>query len=360
MLELIAALRALLGRVGITGAPQDVYLDLLVAGPGTIQGLLRRTRIPPDQLSSALSLLRTLYLVQRQEFRHKERYYATHPGIAWRWRELDAVWATGLTLGSVEQSPPLPDAVHESRRQLMPRLRDASMALFHPSRHTSVTIPRGRAYPDDDEFAYACAEAIILAKESIVAIQKPPMLPHLSLFWSAILDRRAAAVAYRRCVPLSEALVHGCAIVERDIEEVGVQLVFQASHRIRKRLYLIDDRILLFRSNADEGYLAHRPEVVARHKRGADEALADAAHGLEVIAEVRRWAKHRASSVTRGLGVRAADLYLQIIEGGRFADLAVGDGPELGWLVDGGFLSPTWAGGYSACPPTDGFLASFR
>jgi hypothetical protein len=263
-------------------------------------------------------------------------------------------------LSSIELSPPLLDIDAEKRRRLMPQVRDAAMAAYQPGYHTSVMIPRGRAYPDDHEFAYACAEAIILAETSIVALQKPPILPHLSLFWSAILDRRAADVAYTRCVTLEEVLAHGCAIVSRDMDEVGVDLRLLPASGIRHSLYLVDDRILLFRNAAGQGRLVHHPDRVQKHRRRVEAALAIAAPGREVVAQVRAWADGRAAEVGRRLDPAAAALFRRICEGGRFAEVAKGEQTAVRALTRAGFVTATASGGYSAIAPTEGFLASFR
>jgi hypothetical protein len=358
--DAVRELNALLASIGLIGAPQRVYVELLVRGPASFQSLLKRTRAAPEDVEGALQLLQRLFLVQRQVFRDNQRFYASHPRIAWRWQELEMVWSEGLTLSSVEFSPALLDVADEKRRRLMPKLRDASMRVFHPGFHTSVTIPRGRAYPDDDEYAYACAEAIILAERRIVALQKPPFLPHLALFWSAILDRRKAGIPYTRCATLEEVQRHGCAIVSRDMDELGIDLVVQPSSRIWRSLYLIDDRILLVRDDSGARFLVHREEVVSRCRTRLASVLADATPARTVVADLRRWAVEQAQAVRSQLGAGAEELFLNISEGGRFADIGPLNEHNLQLLSSGGFIKREEPRGYSIIAPTEGVLASLR
>lgn len=57
-----------------------------------------------------------------------------------------------------------------------------------------------------------------------MAVSKSPRLPQVASFWATLSDRLAGGVTYRRVVDLDEIIDHGLTLVQRDIEDQGIDL----------------------------------------------------------------------------------------------------------------------------------------
>jgi hypothetical protein len=344
-----------------------VYLVLLEFGPHTKQALLQRRVLAVEDIDSALATLRHVLLIGEQQYRSKVRYYATNPRIAWRWQEFRFIWDRVLTLTPVDAEPPLEDDLDRERLRLLRTLRADAVALFDLRRHSLVEDGRGRALATEGEYAQACAEIISLAQQEIVAVDRPPYTTAtLPVFWSAITDRRAAGVAYRRYVPLEEMLLHGLDVVTRDIEEVGIDLHIVDPTVIRQRFYLVDGRFLLIKFNNQEAgqataRLSYDKHKIQRFKELAERTVATAQPARDVLPAARRWANAMITEVSRRFGSGLHERITQdIARMGKFAQLHKEHLPIVRDLVATGVIIRTEEERYALAPPPDRDFAAFE
>lgn len=355
-------LSILLEHAGLPRWARVIYIFLLDHGPSTRQRLLRTCPVPPEELELSLQLLQALFLVQRQLFRDSERFYASHPNISWRWQELDLVWREQLTLGAVEEAPALMVAQAEERRRLLPQIRELCSTAYKAWPYTSVTIPRGRAYGDAHEYAYACAEAILLAEDRIISLHRPPSLPHVAIFWAAILDRRKEGIDYTRCVTLEEIFKHGLDVVTRDICEVGIRTFVVEADRIWKSLYLVDDRYLLAKSARQPpvGYLIRNSEIIERHVRRAERVIAQSLDSDRVMGFCSQWLEEVGDAVGREHGNEARDLVDRVGRAGIFCDLDA-KGQRLAQSLKAAGIFRSFGGAkFAVTEPSEAVLESLR
>lgn len=352
----------LLARIGLPKHARTTYFFLLEHGPSTRQRLLRDIRLAPESIAAALDLLQLLFLVQRQVFRNKDRFYATHPNIAWRWQELEAVWSQQLTLGPVEDAPVLDLVPAEERRRLMPQIREVCLRVYKAWPYASVTIARNRSYADAHEYAFACAEAILLAQEQVVSLHRPPSLPHVALFWSAILDRRAAGVCFTRCITLGEMFKHGLSIVRRDVDDIGITTFVIERDDIWKSVYIVDDQYVLARTGTDApvGLLIRNADMIRRYLARTQKVVARGIASSVALDFARKWAADAIDAVRRERGSRAAELVERVTEAGAFTDLGTQDRQLAEQLVQAGVFRALEGGRYALVEPPEASLASLR
>lgn len=349
----------------------SVYVALLEFGPHTEQALLRRRVVAVEELAQALKVLReVLLLIGEQRYRGKVRYYATNPRIAWRWQEFRFIWDRVLTLVPVDEVPLLQDMRDQERLEMLRAIRADAVALFDQRRHSLVEDGRGRVLADEGEYAQACAEVISLAEREIIAIDQPPyMTATLPVFWSAITDRRAAGVTYRRYVPIEEILLHGLDVVARDIDEVGVDLQVINPATIRQRFYLVDDKFLLIKfangsTSGSVAMLSHDRHKIQRYREWTAQAVATALPASEVLPSARRWAASLAHAAGRRFASDSHERVThEIARMGKFAEFEPEHLPCIRDLLAEGFIEQVEPERYALAPPIDrafSTLASLR
>jgi len=324
--------REKLRQFGLSVPAVDVYWFLLRYGAHTYQSLLKHRVVAHDELAHALQLLEYMLLVGQQQFREKERFYATNPRISWRWQEFQFVWDRVLTLVPVDHFPTLENVRDQKRMTLLRELQRETAKVYELRKHTAIEAKRGRSLVTDGEYAQVCAEAISLAKESIIAVDSPPhSTATLPVFWSAITDRCMNGVRYTRIVPISEVFLHGIDVVARDLEEVGVDLRIVNEELIRQRFYLVDRDIFVqrftdHRRSKAIGRLSYSKQKVDRLRRYAEKLLSVAVPAQDLISECRNWVASRAARLSQHFGPgRHSDVFTEIAQLGKFAEFESDD-----------------------------------
>jgi hypothetical protein len=347
-----------------------IYVTLLRFGPHTRQAVLQRRIVPVEEVDGAIAVLQSVLLIGEQRYRHKIRYYATNPSMAWRWQELRFIWDRVLTLVPVDDVPQLGDHRDQERLALLRALRTDAMTLYERRRHNVSEDGRGRVLTTDREYAQACAEIICLAGREIIAVDKPPhATATLPVFWSAITDRRAAGVAYRRCVPFEEMLVHGLDVIARDIREVGVDLQIVDSEWIRQCFYLVDGKYLVIKfaprdTNAAVARLSFDRHKIQRFREMGRAVFAKALPAGDILPAAWKWAERIASGAARQFGTRKhEDVALEIARMGKFAEFAPEDRACIADLLSAGVIRSVEQDRYALTEPAVrslAALASFR
>lgn len=349
------------------GLPQPsvlVYLALLEFGPHTTQTLLQRRVVSVDDIDSALNTLRYVLLIGEQHYRDKLRYYATNPGISWRWQEFRLVWERVQELVPINEVPLLGNDRDQERLSLLQKLRDDAAALFEKRRHSLVDSGRGRALTTEGEYAQACAEVISLAEREIIAVDRPPYTTAtLPVFWAAITDRCAKGVRYQRYVPAEEMLQHGLKVVARDIEEVGVDLRIVDPESIRHRFYLIDSRFLLTRVSQGDpdnavARLSYDKHKIERFRQLVNRTATTARPAREVLPEAQRWASAIASEAARRFGKEHERIVLEIAQMGKFGEFEHAHLPYIRDLLGDGIIKQVEQDRYALALPVDRAFAA--
>lgn len=358
-------LRGNLKSFGLSDAAVAIYTTLLEFGPQTKQTLLSGRVVSVEDIDTGLSLLQAILLIAEHRDRRNLRYYATNPNVSWKWQEYSFVWERVRSLVDVDSEELSDDEKAQTRLRLLRSLRADAAILFDLRRHNVVDDRRGRIMTSEGEYALACAEVITMAKEEIVALDRPPHATQtLPIFWSAITDRRASGVAYRRYVPLEEMLLHGLDVVERDINEVGVDLHITDPINIKRTFYLVDNRYLLMRfvtpsEQGGLGRLTHDKHKIQRFRTFAEGTAARARPASAVLPHARAWVEALLGHVTDRFDHRHhAEIIDQVARLGKFADIPADSEAAVGDLLTAGLIENVDTGRYVLTPPADRDFAS--
>ncbi len=338
--ELVLRLRA----YGLPVPASELYVFLLTQGASTRQKILRSRVVAFDEIQPSLFLLSHLFLVAKQQFREKERYYAVDPQIAWKWQEFRQVWDVLKEIVPTGSKPAFKDAKDERRVSIIRDIRERTSDFFERSPFSCVRGGRGRPQFDEGDYAHVCAEAISLASKRFVAVDRPPNdTASLPIFWSAITERRKNGVFYDRVVSIEEAFHHGLDIVERDVNDIGIDIYF-ADHKLFKNTYyVVDDYCAIIRNEDRSDQIVSRITYdkgkIQRLLRHATQLQGQCVHARQLIDSLRSYAAKRISELPN-LTVEERDSISKIISMGKFADLRGASDDLLASLVARKLVAP--------------------
>lgn len=213
----------LLAPYGIPDYCSFIYVFLLQRGASSYQTILASHIVQHDQLEGAISILSSIFLISKQIYRGKERFYAVDPNISWKWQEFKIIWECINELNSDPDISKILDVNDKKRIETIRELRAKCKIMYSRRPFNCVDGGKGRPQFSEGEYAQVCAETISLAAREIISVRRPPYKTDtLPISWSAITERRAAGIQIRSYVSIEEALHHGLDVVERDVSDIGI------------------------------------------------------------------------------------------------------------------------------------------
>jgi hypothetical protein len=230
-------------ELGFDRVVTEVYGVVLTCGPLPRRGILSILSGVSEHVDRALSLLHERGLVGSVYRRVRRRqFYATAPDIAWRALSSELLWSTTDGVAARGASPVATDPAVEARRRTCAEIAAIAGRLYRP--HAAALVHREWDAATTEEFARLICELIARGHKSVVAVSKSPRLPQVALFWATLSDRLAGGVTYRRVVDLDEIIDHGLTLVQRDIEDQGIDLRVLERDRIHHKYYVVDASFL--------------------------------------------------------------------------------------------------------------------
>lgn len=248
-------LHELFTALNLPRAAAAAYFSLLCRGPMKPDELANHARLDAADCRSTIEVLRTLRLIGND----RGLLYAAEPAFAWMAIATDLVWGQRTTLASIRELPTLGDAAAELMRRRCEELAALARDLYTP--YSSVRQHRVIDADTWDQFSFLTCELIARANGEVVAVSKSPRSPQLASFWAVLTDRLDHhGVRYRRVADLDEVEAHGLRIINRDMDDHGIDLRVLERERIQHEFYAVDGKFLA---------VAHQPAASStRQRRG--------------------------------------------------------------------------------------------
>lgn len=343
-----AELHRCLRQAGFSHDDCQVYLTLLQYRSPGYQRLVKATRLSIDAVQMALAKLKAMYLVIEMGEAGQRRYCVTDPWNAWNALVLDQCWRSASTPLSVNPNYRLESET--KRHKLLRHIAGLAAETFASDKRSVEKFQK--VFDHEDEFAVACSNAFSEAKVSVVAAERPPRLPHVALFWPAIVDLREKGVNYTRYAPICEVFSHGIEIVHRDCEGLGIDLRIVPRDAIRTSLFMFDDnRLFLFGNdgpaNNFRGRLSRNPAMINRYRKEKLAAMERQAIRYAAVKDAIQ--NHMDAQLRRLRSAESIALFTKIRDLGKFCFLDDADRALARNLVDRGFLDVV-GDGFAASP----------
>lgn len=318
-------LLSLLSEYGLFPPAISVYFYLLTQGASTYQKILKSRVVEFDDIEPSLFLLSRLFLVAKQQFREKERYYAVDPQISWKWQEFRKVWDVLREIVPPDVKPVFDDPEDAKRLAVIQNIRGEAAHFYERSPFSCVRGGRGRPQYDEGDYAHVCAEAISMAQKRFIAVDRPPNdTASLPIFWSAITERRKNSVLYNRIVSIEEAFHHGLDIVERDIDHIGIDIHFADHNIFAQTYYVIDEYCAIIRSETINDKVVSRITYdkgkIQRLLKHAAKLQGHSLHARKLIESLRSYVR-KSLSESPNLSREERETIFKIVSMGKFADL---------------------------------------
>lgn len=283
----------LLQDLGFCEKSAALYVCLLSNGPLPITGVSDKTGLSEEQ---AIPILGGM-IANRLIFEDGGNYWVLNPRKAFKAFADNVIWSlTNTTSNSLEDVPETHlnyvRTMQETCRQLQ------KVACESYTHHSPIAVGRIKVARDPNQLAVLLAEAIDSAQEEILCISTSPRQYQLALIWESLLSRIKNGVRYARIVDIMEIVYHGFKIVQRDVEEVGVELYIIERERIDRKFYVIDNKFVVMyapdKYNAYEftsmGQLISNKLIVGNYRKAFSTLLKEAVPAsfvLEYMSEQR-------------------------------------------------------------------------
>lgn len=226
----------LLVKLGFCRQSSNLYTYLLLHGPLSLSDIVAQLGISEDQALSLLGKLIAAMLV----FEDSGSYWVLNPKKSFKAFASEALWAEASTL--VEGVDDVPDDKQdyvEAVREICRQLQSTASQLY--THRSPIAVGRIKVARNPDQLVALLAEAIDSAKDEILCVSTSPRHQQLAVIWGSLTSRISQGVKYTRIVDLTEIIEHGFAIVQRDVQEVGVNLSIIERERIDSKFYVVDD-----------------------------------------------------------------------------------------------------------------------
>jgi sugar-specific transcriptional regulator TrmB len=289
-----------LAELGIAPPTARLYITLLRGGPERADRLAAAVSLPAYETATRLRQLEAHGLIGSDVDAKQRRYYAKDPDEAWTTIIATLVWSARSTIGPIRALPATNDPDVDRLRRLCD-IASAEAKRLYQRRHDSVSRHRVRDAYSSDELASLTCELIAKARREVVAVSATGSgrLPHVAEFWVALQGRMSAGVKYRRIVDLQELIDHGLDIVQRDIEEAGVDLRVIEASAIDNNFYVVDKHSLSRHepgaavagqrgpTETPVGRVTNNGAIARRYHRRFEELYRRSLPGAAVLAELR-------------------------------------------------------------------------
>jgi hypothetical protein len=342
-------------QLGVARPTATLYLHMLERGGVPEHELHRIVDMSPASIRGALTYLGVFQLISQDIVHDETIYFASNPRNAWKAHDTAFYWVRSMHVGDIDALPPLPEMEDETRRRRYAHLErlcgtiyDRAARAHDPLRH------RHRDIGSDALFASWLAHAIASAQTSILAVERPPRLPDLAPIWVALTRRIRAGVSYTRIVGLDEVLEHGLDIVDRDMDEYGIDLRLVDREHLVDAFYIIDGKRLLLkniRGQARDGRPPHfgvytsQNQIVRRHiARYDSDYLARSVSAGNVVERLRVEAMARHDALVANGRHDEADVFMSVARFGKFAPPRPIPDAACDWLLGSRHLARNEAG----------------
>lgn len=294
--ELVNRLIDLMEQAGINQSTSQVYVFLLTQE--YVQSEIIEERFGIQQTKLALQKLLELKIVGIDVIFDKYVAYAITPELAWGSVANEITWRFITSREDFEKAR-LHTALPKSRTQLVAharsiidKIREISKSLYEST--PSVVRHQWREAIDKDHLAILLAETILEAKHTILCVTKPPRSSQLALIWESIAQKINDGVAYQRITNLNEIIEHGLYIVQRDIENYGVDLKILAIEEIAHKYYIIDNKFLVvyhltgIDQSEQIGRVTRERNTIKRYKKRFAKYKQKSIPGLFIVKQLRQ------------------------------------------------------------------------
>jgi len=315
-------------QIGFTEGASRIYVHILQHGPLSLDDLQTAVQVPLETLVPLLSELVSRRLIV-EDF---GSYYALNPRKAFKAISDEIFWATTT---AVDENL---DRVPEERREQVRRARVIcqelqALASTLYTYKSPIAVGRIKVAQNPDQMAAFLSEAIDKAVDEILCVSTSPRQPQLSLIWGSLRPKIEAGVRYRRIVDLEEIVDHGFKIVERDINELGVQLFIIEREKIDRKFYVIDDEyVVMFSPDRLQAYnftltgqVISNKLIVGKYKQAFAALLAQAIPAsfvLRLMADERARLLHEAAQVLQPIEVEWMECLIDFGTYCRFSKLS--------------------------------------
>ncbi len=230
----------LLQDLGFCEKSAALYVCLLSDGPLPLTDLVHKFGFTEEQTSSLLGGM----IANRLIFEDGGSYWVLNPKKAFKAFANNITWSVTSTISDGLDDVPEDHLIYVKRiHEICQRLQKTASELY--TYRSPIAVGRIKVARDPDQLAALLVETIDSAQEEILSVSTSPRQHQLSVIWESLLGRIKDGVRYVRVVDIMEIVDHGFKIVERDIEEVGVELYVIERERIDRKFYIIDDKFVV-------------------------------------------------------------------------------------------------------------------
>lgn len=353
----------LMRALGVPLPATILYISILQQGATSERQISAITSLPHEAIRDALQYLNLFLLVSQDVVSDETTFYASDPRNAWKAHDTQFYWMKSIHIGDIDKLPPLPEMADELRRRKYSRLErlcggiyERSAKAYDPLRH------RHRDIGSAQLFASWLGQTIASAKKSIVAVERPPRLPELAPIWVALTRRIRAGVSYTRIVSVNEVVEHGLDVVDRDMEEYGIDLRLMPDVGISDAFYIVDGKRLLLKNTRGDSRSGRSPhfgvytsqhQIVRRYlDRFQSSYLPASLSARDTVADLRIHADDlHAKLIAKGRREEAA-VFMDVVRFGKFASMRLPSSALAAWLVDAGHLVVNQMGHLVMVTPT--------
>jgi len=191
---------------------------------------------------------------------------------------------------------------------------------------TPVSYDKVKIAERSDKLSLFLSDAINKAGKEILAVSKSPRLPDISIIWSSISEKLSQGIIYRRVVDFTEIEEHGLAIINRDVNELGVDLRVLDSGKITHKFYIIDERIVVIFTPLERigefklgGQVIGNKLIAKRYKEIFDRLYSDSVSVKKILPIMIEIKNNTLNDVACKIGEKEAKWLEHLIDYGCFA-----------------------------------------
>ncbi len=313
----VAELEESLPSAGLSATQATVYRGLLKRPmPVSAAAAAIGSTSTADQVFQEL---RTLGLIGVARIDGERSFYALDPDLAWLAVSAEVLWSHQTSTASMSHLPSADDPRVERQRRAIEHVRRACAKIYvRPPTITPAVFAASHA--DVLQLSIAVVSS---AHKTIDAVSKSPRLAGLGQFWASLSAKLDQGVRYRRVTDTDEVFEHGLAIVQRDIEQLGIDLRLLPGSSIGHRFMVSDAPLLLVYDRINQrgiggaAKLVDDPYVIRRYRKRMREYLRSAPPALPIVHAIRQAESSRIARAA--LDAEVIDWVGDVLEYGRFS-----------------------------------------
>jgi len=322
----------LMQQAGLSQPTATLY-EFILSREFTSEDILEQ-QFRSQDIRQDIERLLELRVIAVDIVRDKYALYPINPDLAWGSVSNDMTWRFYNSVNDYEKPRShyaLPSRYREPvqhARNVINAIREIATRLYESA--PSVERHRWREALDKEHLAVLLSEAILQGSSRICCVSKPPRSSQLAIIWESIVQRMKEGTAYQRIANLTEVIEHGLYIIQRDIEDYGVDLRVLDLDDIKHKFYVVDNNFLVVYHltgtdrSQQVGRVTREKNTIKRYRKRFSKYYEKATPGLFVVQQLRKASKQLLETAQRQGFNEAEIAWLQcLINWGIFCNIEI-------------------------------------